>query len=174
MRGSNRKARLFSMSKFSDSPNDAHEHPGYIAPFSVLKSAITLNKPSHGGARVEMSLELFGKIFELALRQVGFDEAGYLQKNPDVAKAVEKGEIKSAIAHFAYNGYFENRPVKARAVDASWYLKEYPDVAKSVEQGTIRSAGDHWGNNGYFEGRAPSQQLAKEVESWRALAPDPR
>ncbi len=170
MRGSNRKARLFSMSKFSDSPNDAHEHPGYIAPFSVLKRAISVNKSSDGRVRVDMSLEVFGKIFELALRQVGFDEAGYLERNPDVAKALEKGEIKSAIGHFANNGYFENRPVKAPAADAAWYLKEYPDVAKSVEQGKTRSAGEHWVNNGYFEGRAPSSQLSKEVASWLSLA----
>ena len=158
------------MSKFSDSPNDAHEHPGYIAPFSVLKPAITLNKPSHGGARVEMSLELFGKIFELALRQVGFDETGYLEKNPDVSKAVEKGEIKSAIAHFAYNGYFENRRTATPALDATWYLHQYPDVAKWVEQGKLKSANDHWLQNGYYEGRAPSSQLSREVASWAALS----
>ena len=159
------------MSKFRDSPNDAHEQPGYIAPYSVLKSAISLNKPSHGGARVEMSLELFGKIFELALRQVGFDEAGYIEKNPDVAKALENGEIKSAIAHFACNGYFESRRTAGPTLDATWYLNQYPDVAKSIKRGKLQSAGEHWRESGYYEGRAPSSRLAAEVAAWRALVP---
>ena len=157
------------MSKFSDSPNDAHEHPGYIAPFSVLKSAISLKKLSDGQERVEMSLEAFGKIFELALRHCGFDEAGYIAKNPDVAKALETGVIKSATAHFARNGYFENRRTTLPALDAAWYLSRYPDVAKWVEQGKIKSTADHWQQNGYFEGRVPSAGVAKEVAGWLSL-----
>jgi hypothetical protein len=142
---------------------------GYIAPYALLKSIITMSRQGFGGARVEMPLEAFGKIFELALRQVGFDETGYLKRNPDVAAAVSKGEIKSGVAHFARNGFFENRPMTPPAVDAAFYLKQYPDVDRSIALGQIKSAADHWAQNGFEEGRVPSSALVAEVESWRAL-----
>ena len=159
------------MSKFSDSPNDAHEHPGYIAPFSVLKPAFSMSKRSDGQNRVDMPLEVFAKIFEMALRHIGFDEPGYLARNPDVARALENREIDSAIGHFARNGYFENRPVNPPPADSSWYLKEYPDVARSIDQGKTKSANAHWGDHGYYEGRAPSSHLAAEVAGWHTLVP---
>ena len=159
------------MAKTEGTSANGQHRVGYIAPYSVLKQVVAVNKPANGPARVEMPLEVFAKIFELALRQTDFDEAGYLERNPDVAKALGKGEIKSAIGHFARNGYFENRPTTPPAVDTVWYLKEYPDVARSIQQGKIKSAGEHWGHNGFYEGRAPSSQLAGDVAGWRSLTP---
>ena len=159
------------MSNFEKTELKPPSGGGYIAPYAVLKTVIALTKQDDGQDRVEMPLEAFGKIFELALRQIGFDEAGYLAKNPDVADAFGKGEIKSPVGHFARNGYFENRPTTPPALDAAWYLKEYPDVGRSIAQRKIRSAVDHWVQNGFSEGRAPSAQLAGEVAGWRGLAP---
>lgn len=161
------------MSKTENSGTNGHTRVGYIAPYSLMKSVISVTPGGQGQTKVEMPLEVFARIFELALRQTGFDEAGYLDRNPDVAKALSQGQIKSAIGHFARNGYFENRPTTPPAIDTSWYLKEYPDVAKSIQQGKLKSAGEHWGHNGYYEGRAPSSQLALEVGGWRSLTSTP-
>ena len=160
------------MSKTENSSTNGHTRVGYIAPYSMMKSVMSVTT-KEGQARIDMPLEVFARIFELALRQTGFDEAGYLDRNPDVAKALSNGQIKSAIGHFARNGYFENRPTTPPAVDTSWYLKEYPDVAKSIQQGKLKSANEHWGHNGFYEGRAPSSQLAQEVGGWRSLTSSP-
>jgi len=157
------------MSKTEQTGAHTDTATGYIAPYALLKSVISVSKQGNGASRVEMPLEAFGKIFELALRQVGFDEAGYLKRNPDVAAAIDKGEIKSAISHFARTGFFENRPMTPPAVDPAYYLKEYPDVDRSIAQRQTKSAADHWVQNGYSEGRAPSSRLAAEVASWRSL-----
>jgi hypothetical protein len=156
------------MSNSDETKRSGQAQVGYLPPYSVLKPAFSFRQ-ADGQSRVEMPLELFGRIFELALRQIGFDEIDYLEKNPDVAMAVSKGQIKSAIGHFARSGYFEHRPISPVAADPAWYLKEYPDVARSVEHGKTRSASDHWRENGYREGRAPSSQLAGEVASWRSF-----
>ena len=159
------------MSKTESSSTNGNTRVGYIAPYSVMKSVIGVAKGPEGPTRVDMPIEVFGRIFELALRQMGFDEAGYLERNPDVAKALGTGQVKSAVGHFARTGYFEGRETTPPALDTSWYLKEYPDVAKSIQQGKLKSANEHWGHNGYYEGRAPSPQLAAEVSGWRSLTP---
>ena len=46
-----------------------------------------------------------------------FDEAGYLRLNPDVAEAVERGQIASGWDHYVRYGFYENRagtPAAAR------------------------------------------------------------
>ena len=51
------------------------------------------------------------KVFR-ALRTGGsFDEATYLECNPDVAAAVARGEIKSGLDHYRLCGRHENRPL---------------------------------------------------------------
>jgi hypothetical protein len=143
----------------------------YIPPYALLKSVIALRRDADGRMRVDMPLEAFGKIFELALRQAGFDEAGYVRRNPDVAAAIARGALKSGLGHFARNGFFEDRPMTPPALDAAFYLKEYPDVGRSIAQRKIESADDHWTRNGFQEGRAPSAELVEEVSSWLALVP---
>jgi hypothetical protein len=50
-------------------------------------------------------LELVGRF----IRQIDVDEAGYRREYPDVAQAIERGEIVSARDHFLEFGYFEGR-----------------------------------------------------------------
>lgn len=38
-----------------------------------------------------------------------FDEAGYLARNPDVARAVEDGDFRSGYGHYALHGHLEDR-----------------------------------------------------------------
>ena len=98
----------------------------------VLRPTIALAQNSDGAERVELSREMFGRIFELALRQTGFDEAGYLLKNPDVAEALENFEIDSAVGHFARAGYFEQRPIAPPAKQVPWFAEEYPATALPI------------------------------------------
>ncbi len=40
----------------------------------------------------------------------GFDEAAYLQANPDVCQAVDSGFYASGLEHYLYHGFRKNRP----------------------------------------------------------------
>lgn len=42
-------------------------------------------------------------------RQYGFDESQYLRCNPDVRRAIERGQMESAIAHYKVFGRREGR-----------------------------------------------------------------
>jgi hypothetical protein len=50
-------------------------------------------------------LELIGRF----IRQIDVDEDAYRREYPDVAAAIERGEILSARDHFLEFGYFEGR-----------------------------------------------------------------
>ena len=50
-------------------------------------------------------LEVIGRF----IRQIDVDEDGYRREYPDVAQAIERGEILSARDHFLEFGYFEGR-----------------------------------------------------------------
>lgn len=70
-----------------------------------------------------------------------FDEAWYLRTNPDVAAAVEAGEI-DAWTHFQQSGRFEGR-APGPLFDPDHYLTQNPDVAVAVENGQT-NAYDHF------------------------------
>lgn len=44
-------------------------------------------------------------------RQAGFDAREYLKCNPDVRRAIQAGQMKSAAAHYRTFGRRENRPL---------------------------------------------------------------
>ncbi len=99
------------------------------------------------------------KLFALIrglLESVEVDEAWYLKTNPDVAVAVEAGELNSARAHYIISGYFENRLPRPVVVDETWYLTEYPDVAEAIRGGMVASASAHFESSGFVEGRLPA------------------
>ena len=53
-----------------------------------------------------------------------FDEAFYLEKNPDVAEAVRRGDWPSGFTHYCVTGKAKGRAA-ARPVDADWYVSAY-------------------------------------------------
>ncbi|MBO0343972.1 hypothetical protein J0X15_01970 [Roseibium sp. CAU 1637] len=79
-----------------------------------------------------------------------FDEVFYLNQNPDVAEAVQKGLIASGEAHYDAYGWKEGRD-PAPLFDTSFYLQENPDVAAAgINPFT------HYNTYGAVEGRNPS------------------
>ena len=82
-----------------------------------------------------------------------FDEAGYLERNPDVAQAVEAGAFASGWAHWKAHGRAEGRVV-TRDFDELTYLDLNPDVLRAVLSGQCSSGYAHWIQRGSVEGRS--------------------
>gem|GEM_PF-360374 len=91
-----------------------------------------------------------------------FDEEAYLEQNPDVAKAVAKGDFSSGREHFMRNGYREIRdgrrrfehPALVMPFDEDSYLAQNPDVARAVAAGDFPTGRDHFLARGYREIRS--------------------
>jgi hypothetical protein len=82
----------------------------YIPPYdAVLHNAGTSREELKDAAEVTIPMGLFKFLMQLAVANGDFNEAGYLKANPDVAEAVERGEIESARLHYIGFGYFEGR-----------------------------------------------------------------
>lgn len=93
---------------------------------------------------------------------VRFDAAFYLASNPDVAAALARGEITSAIDHFWTFGVREGR-APAGFFDAAYYLSQNPDVQAQIADGRITSAFGHFLIEGQFSGRDPSRYFDTAV-----------
>lgn len=59
-----------------------------------------------------------------------FDEQYYLQQNPDVSAAIQRGSISSGWEHFQQYGWREGRDPND-VFDISYYLSTYADVARA-------------------------------------------
>ncbi|MBD2184011.1 hypothetical protein [Aerosakkonema funiforme] len=84
-----------------------------------------------------------------------FDEAYYLQNNPDVAQEVRAGRITSGLTHFNLSGRKEGRTLISPYFNEASYLQKYKDVADAVSAGVFSSGLQHFLDFGYEEGRAP-------------------
>jgi glycosyltransferase involved in cell wall biosynthesis len=88
-----------------------------------------------------------------------FDEATYLELNPDVATVVASGGWASGLEHWQAVGRAEGRLAvyPAAAVEAGFdeleYLHLNHDVEAAVLRGEIRSGLEHWLKYGIAEGR---------------------
>lgn len=81
-----------------------------------------------------------------------FDEMWYLNKYPDVAKAVSLGIVSSGFYHYCIAGSLEGRnPGPYFSEDR--YKKLNPDVADAVSKKNISSGFDHFMQAGLLEGR---------------------
>lgn len=96
-----------------------------------------------------------------------FNEAWYLQRNPDVAEVVEAGQV-DAYTHFEIYGRQEGREASP-LFDVAAYLEDNTDVARAVAEGHI-NAYDHFELYGAAEGRSPLR-LFDEAQYLR-LNPD--
>ena len=123
----------------------------YLAPYAILCHEMMDN-----GLTEEQLLSVMQNL----LLAVPVDEAWYRDAYPDVAAAINSGEIGSAKGHFIDSGYAEGRLPFDHELDEEWYLKIYPDVAKEIEAGYVESARQHYIEHGYKEGRLPGKDLA--------------
>jgi hypothetical protein len=118
-----------------------------------------------GTVRVPAAMLKF--LLQIALTAVEFDEGAYLKENPDVAEAVERGDIESAYLHYIGFGYFEGRSGGGPEVDEDWYLQKYPDVASGIRNAQINSASQHFHRVGAAEGRSPSADQQDSATQWK-------
>jgi len=151
-------------------PEDAA--PMYVPPLNSILRGLGVDRATfERSSRIMVPKEMFRLLLHMAVANCGFDEAGYLRDNPDVAAAVQSGEVDDAWSHYIGFGYFEGR-TGTPAVDEAWYLKTYADVAEAVRRGKVRSAKEHYNSVGAPEGRSPSEGYVKVAETWKkALVP---
>lgn len=141
----------------------------FVPSFEALCSVLKLDQAEfHGGGTVRIPAALLKLLLQIALTAAEFDEEGYLKANPDVAKAVERGEIESAYMHYIGFGYFEGRQGGGPAVDEKWYLQRYPDVANGIQVSQIASAAQHFYRIGAAEGRSPNAEQEYSAAQWKS------
>jgi hypothetical protein len=134
---------------------------------SLLKSLGTPGQQIETSDKVTVPVKLLKLLLQLAVAYSDFDEDRYLQANPDVRQAVERGEIESGHLHYIGYGYFEGRKGGTAVVEENWYLQKYPDVAAAIRDGRVRSANDHFNSVGAAEGRSPSSDQEETAVQWK-------
>jgi hypothetical protein len=88
------------------------------------------------------------------LRAAPFDEKWYLKQYPDVAEAVERGDVSSGREHYIYLGYFEGRLPGLNGFDVNAYCSSNPDLEHILQEpGADMKAKAHFIEYGYREGR---------------------
>ena len=95
------------------------------------------------------------EFFGLRIAGVDLDEPWYLERYPDVARAIDDNIIKSARQHYCQSGYFEHRIPYPISVEPEWYIEQYPDVREAIENKVFPSAQIHFELIGFKEGRHP-------------------
>jgi hypothetical protein len=134
-----------------------------------LMNALNLDKSVlDGPGPIKVPAGLLKLLLQIAVAATEFDEDGYLRENPDVAKAVSRGELESAHIHYIGFGYFEGRRGGGPAVDTEWYLGKYPDVGAAVKDGRVKSAQAHFFSIGGGEGRSPAAEHEAEAAQWKS------
>jgi hypothetical protein len=126
----------------------------YVPPFSVIRGSFSMIT-SKGDVVATIKYEELINIIRNFLAAIDVDEEWYCRNYPDIAAAIQAGQISSAREHFVKDGYFEGRLPFAMSVDEDWYLKTYSDIGDAVQQGSVASASEHFASFGYEEGRFP-------------------
>jgi hypothetical protein len=135
----------------------------------VLNSVGTSRPEMETAAEVTIPAQLFRFLMQIAVAHADFNEAGYLEANPDVAAALRSGTLESARLHYVGFGYFEGRRGATPEVDEGWYLQTYPDVGSAVRTGRIGSAAEHFSVVGASEGRSPNVRYTQDAEQWKRI-----
>ena len=95
-----------------------------------------------------------------------FDEATYLELNPDVARDVAAGMYTSGREHWDKYGHSESRvATRPKDFDELLYLDLNPDVLQAVLTGLCPSGYYHWLQHGKAEGR-PVRPIANVPSNW--------
>jgi hypothetical protein len=102
---------------------------------------------------------IFHPLGEMIMQE--FDEAFYLDANPDVAEAVRREEWPSGFSHYCVIGKKTGR-VGARPVDTDWYVQTYPQAAGDIAAGRAASAAEHYHRFGKFRGYLPSKSERRQ------------
>lgn len=140
----------------------------YVPSFDSILRSIGLDRARYAMAEeVTISKELFSFLLQIALASSEFNEAGYLEENPDIADGVRRGAVSDPRMHYVGFGFFEGRLGATPAVDEHWYLQTYPDIAIATKQGRVRSAKEHYQIAGAAEGRSPNPAYISVASQWK-------
>ncbi len=118
--------------------------------------------------RTPVSVAVLRLFIKSVLMSAPFDEAYYLEQNPDIEAAWMAGMITDLHQHFIETGYFEGRKAWRMEFDEKWYLSRYKDVALAVREGQINSAQEHYELVGEKEWRAPNEAVGALIQEWRS------
>ncbi|MCK1368310.1 hypothetical protein [Bradyrhizobium sp. 62] len=141
----------------------------FVPSCESLLNALNVDKFAlDGNGQINVPARFLKLLVQVALAASEFDEERYLRENPDVAKAVGRGELESAHMHYIGFGYFEGRLGGGSAVDSDWYLSKYPDVATAVKDGRVKSAEAHFHSIGGGEGRCPAPDYEADAGQWES------
>lgn len=141
--------------------------PVYVPPFASFSRALGITQRSIATGRyVSIPTEVFRLLMASLIKQGYFDERWYLENYPDVAEAFRNGQVKSALDHYAFAGYYEGRRPGPKQIDQAWYLKRYTDVQVGLAGQDSVDAQEHYNRHGYFEGRAADADEALDVQAW--------
>ena len=142
----------------------------YVPPYDAVLTSIGTSRPElEASTEVTIPQQLFRFLMQIAVAHADFNEAGYLNANPDVAEALQTGAVESARLHYVGFGYFEGRLGATPEVDERWYLRAYPDVGQAVRTGQINSAAEHFAVVGASEGRSPNVRYAQDADQWKRI-----
>jgi hypothetical protein len=141
----------------------------YIPPFATI--ALALGLPDAAleglpGTLVPVNVQTLRLLLQCVATAADYDEAVYLEENPDIAEAYEAKQITDPHLHFEQAGYFESRCASKSPVDEAWYLKTYPDIADAVAEGAIASGQAHFALRGQAEMRSPNSESESRTRAW--------
>jgi len=108
-----------------------------INPFATLirkKLLLPSNKTPYTATKMSFLVELLRS----RVAQIHVDESWYLNRNPDVRRAVRDGAVKDGREHFVTSGFYEHRLPYEICVDEAWYLECYEDVRQAVLAAAFR------------------------------------
>jgi hypothetical protein len=125
--------------------------PNYFIRYDAVKNLLRIQNKT-------IAEDTLKTVLRIILAATPIDENLYLDRYPDVAKAVVSGVYSSAREHLMTVGYFEGRSAWPDRFDEVAYMNAYPDVADAVASGSLRSAFDHFIHSGAIEGRMPTPQ----------------
>lgn len=140
-----------------------------MIPATILSEALGFNPFDTSQPTLAVPQAVFSFLLQSYLAQLPFDEAAYLNANPDVAQAVQDGEFASGLSHFLQIGYQEERGGFGSDFQEDWYLQQNTDVAVAVRLGDWPSGQAHYQAHGKQEGRCPSPTVRAVYEQWQAL-----
>jgi hypothetical protein len=104
------------------------------------------------------------QFFGQRIASINIDEAWYLQRYPDVAKAIDEKVLETATQHYCQSGYFEHRMPYYISVDPDWYMEQYSDVREAIGNKVFPSAQAHFELIGFKEGRHPFPNFALRMK----------
>jgi GT2 family glycosyltransferase len=93
-----------------------------------------------------------------------FDEARYLNDNPDVEAAVKAGRYRSGHHHFLAEGESQKR-AGSPLFDSGWYAEQYAEVREYIANGLASGPYDHFCRYGRLVGR---NSILDFDEAWYA------